>query len=438
MERFALMRRWGIGLLLAFVLLVGAGCSQEAANPAQPSPAAIASPTATAQPAQGEMPQPATPTPLPPMPTPTIPPSASPTASAGRIMGMVWEDRCPPDATTLFCREDATYGLIGDGARQPDEPALANIVVQLAQGPCPGTVLSVVSTDAQGRFVFEGVQPGTYCVRIDPNDPANAMVQEGVWTYPVIGQPQVEVTVAPGAEVTVDFGVTRAPVAVAATPTPASVVAQRPSPTPNIPPTPTATPVPTNPYDLGAPDMLDTMDIPGLHWYVRWGKDVTIKTASGKPGVLVMQVHKPGPANYWTLSTYPPLRNAYLEATFITGPECKAKDRYGLIVRAPTSLEGYLFLVSCDARYRILRWNGGLKMLKDWTPADAIHKGPNRVNRVGVWMQGDTMKLYVNRALVGEVQDDYFLEGSFGLVVGSDRTPGFEVYVDQVAYWLLP
>ncbi|NPA06223.1 MAG: hypothetical protein GXO54_02330 [Chloroflexi bacterium] len=444
MERSALLRRWGVGLLLMLVLLMGVGCARggTSSQPQQP-PASAAPPTATAAPVQEEMPKAASPTPLPQMPTPTIPPSASPTVATGRIVGMVWEDRCPPEAATLFCREDATYGLIGDGARQPDEPALANIVVQLAQGSCPGTVLSVASTDAQGRFVFEGVQPGTYCVRIDPDDPANAMVRDGIWTYPVVGQSQVEVTVAPGAEVTVDFGVTRAPGVAEAEPTQAPPAGPQAAPTQdvaqaNIPPTPTATPVPTNPYDLGAPDVLDTMDLPGLHWYLRWGTDVTFKTASSKPGVLVIQVHKPGPANYWTLSTYPPLRNAYIEATFITGPQCKHKDRYGLIVRAPSTREGYLFLVSCDARYRILRWNGGLKILKDWTPSDAIHKGPNRVNRVGVWMQDDIMKLYINRALVTEVQDDYFREGYFGVAAGSDRTPELEIYVDEVAYWILP
>ncbi|NPA26493.1 MAG: hypothetical protein GXO36_02680 [Chloroflexi bacterium] len=436
MERFVL-RRWWLWLFALFAFSACTRAAPSAPPPAGPSPTSGAmEPVATL---------PASPTPAPPMPTPTIPPSASPTPATGRIVGMVWEDRCPPEAASLFCREYPGYGLLGDGSRQPDEPALAGVVVQLAQGSCPGMVLSLTTTDAQGKFAFEGVQPGTYCVSIDESDPTNAaLLKHGVWTYPSVGKAQVTVDVRPGETVTVDFGFSRlaqvaqaspeAPATQPAQATPASVSAV----TPVIPPTPTPTKVPTNPYDLGAPDMLDTMDLPGLHWYMRWTKEVTFKSSKAHPGTLVMQVHKPGPANYWTLSTYPPLRNAYLEATFITGPECKGKDRYGLIVRAPSTREGVLFLVSCDGRYRILRWNGGLKILQDWTPSTAIHLGPNRVNRVGVWMQDDTMKLYINRALVTEVKDDYFKEGRFGVVIGAERTPGFEVYVDEVAYWLLP
>ncbi len=377
-----------------------------------------------------------------PEPTPSPPPAAAaavptetPSPQQGRITGLVWEDVCPPEGGER-CKTHPEAGQVGDGIHQPDEWALASVVVKLAQGVCPGTPMSVTVTNGQGFFAFENLAPGPYCVTVDVQDPQNAaLLNPGVWTMPAdagSGTASQTVDVPAGGAITVNFGRTRIPTS---TPTPAPQVVLGPSPTPQ----PSATPTvarPTNPYELGKPDMQDDLSVPGRYWYLRWDDLATVR---GVPGRLILQAHKRDRSiNPWTFSLYPPLGDAYIEVLFRTGPACRHKDRYGLIVRSPTQYEGIIFLISCDGMFKIFRWNGGLKVYQDWTRTPAIHTGARQVNRVGVWMEGNTLKLYINRALVAEIQEDMFLEGRFGLVVGADATKDFEVYVDEVAYWLLP
>jgi len=201
-------------------------------------------------------------------------------------------------------------------------------------------------------------------------------------------------------------------------------------------PTPTAA-LASTPYELGDPDMLDPMDVPGRSWYL-WGNPYVVPVMD-RPGFLGLTVPKTSDVTYWIRSAYPSLQDAYVQAVFKTGDVCNHKDRYGLLVRSPSEYdEGIFFVISCDGMYKIFRWNGGLKILHDWDRTPAIHTGRRQTNRVGVWMEGTTLRLFVNGAQVAEVQEDHFLEGTFGIAVGADATPGFTVYVDEVAYWKLP
>ncbi len=371
---------------------------------------------------------------------------ASPTATKpllGDIVGWVWEDRCPASATAepaadKMCQSTPEGALVGDGQRQADEPALAGVVVHLAKGACPGTPLSKTTTDAQGAYAFRNLPPGTYCVSIDAQEPTNVpLLNPGTWTLPRLAQGQQEVELPAGQKVQVDFARTiqSAELAQALTPTLAPKVA------PSLTPTSTSTPVPTptltneeKPYALGEPDMHDPMDLPTAHWLIfntfPWAH------MEAKDGKLVVTILSPEPThNLWIRSTYPPLKDAYIEAVFITGDQCNHKDRYGLVVRSPSKYEGIVFTVSCDAMYKIYRWNGGFKLLRNWSHATMVHPGPNQVNRIGVWMEGNTLKLYINRAYVDEVEEDLFTEGDFALMVGGDASPRFQVAIDEVNYW---
>ena len=379
-------------------------------------------------------------------PTPT--PAFTATPATGRIAGWVWEDHCTPildDQGTPtpghHCQETPSAGIVGDGLRQPDEPALAGVVVTLSRGDCPGTLLSKTVTNAEGYYQFSGLPEGTYCIAIDATAPQNApLLKSGVWTQPKIDKGEATVTLDSGGVAEVDFA--RTPqVAETTQPSSAGTAETTPTVTDETASTAAAIEAPDaeKPYALGEPDMRDTMDLPGEHWYTlvppAWEGWLSYTVA---PGSLVMQVHKTSLNNYWLTSNYPALENAYLEATFITGSECARKDRYGVVVRGPHRYEGVVFLISCDGMYKIFRWNGGLKLLRNWTRTPAIHTGGKQVNRVGVWMEGDTLKLYINHSFVDEVEETLFKKGVFGLVVGAEATPNFEVRVDEVDYWLLP
>ncbi len=187
--------------------------------------------------------------------------------------------------------------------------------------------------------------------------------------------------------------------------------------------------------NLGTPTVSDPMNT-ATHWYLLNEPDVRFEMQAG---ALVMHGLTPGMIDWWGLSSYPVPDNVFIEATFITGPNCSGKDRYGLIVRAPDTQQGIILEFACNGRYRIYRWDGShFTSLKPWTQGDAILSGPNQTNRMGVWLEGSTIKLYANRILLSEVTDPTYPSGSFGLVVASENTPDFTVSVDQVEYWTLP
>jgi len=56
---------------------------------------------------------------------------------------------------------------------------------------------------------------------------------------------------------------------------------------------------------------------------------------------------------------------------------------------------------------------------------------------VGVWAEGNDIRLYINDVLVVELEVDIYDEGRFGLLVGSTNTTNFDVYVDEISYWIL-
>ncbi len=187
--------------------------------------------------------------------------------------------------------------------------------------------------------------------------------------------------------------------------------------------------------NLGSPTVSDPMNN-DTYWYLLNEPDVRFEMQAG---ALVMHGLTPGMIDWWGLSSYPVPDNVFIEATFITGPNCSGKDRYGLIVRAPDTQQGIILEFACNGRYRIYRWDGShFTSLKPWTQGNAILSGPNQTNRMGVWLEGSTIKLYANRILLSEVTDSTYPSGSFGLVVASENTPDFTVSVDQVEYWTLP
>jgi hypothetical protein len=58
---------------------------------------------------------------------------------------------------------------------------------------------------------------------------------------------------------------------------------------------------------------------------------------------------------------------------------------------------------------------------------------------LGVWLEGNTFRLYVNGVRLDEINDSQFTaEGYSGAVIAAHNTPGFTVYLDELSYWNLP
>lgn len=149
----------------------------------------------------------------------------------------------------------------------------------------------------------------------------------------------------------------------------------------------------------------------------------TIKTASAY-------------SDEWTFS-WPQIKDFYLEVTAISPASCSGKDRFGLIFKAPSYSEGYLFYIACDGSYRLSKWDGAHMIgLTEWTFASEIDAGPNQANRIGVKTQDNDISLYINGHLVKVLEDNSYLDaGYFGFVLSASETNNFTVIFDNIVYW---
>lgn len=154
-------------------------------------------------------------------------------------------------------------------------------------------------------------------------------------------------------------------------------------------------------------------------------------------GEMVMESYSPGSFDEWGLSNYGVISDFFMEATFRTGDECSGLDRYGLLLRSPDPNQGYVFAFSCDGRYRLYGWDGTYNGFIEWTTNSNINSGPDATNKMGVLMEGDTIKLYANGSLLAELEDELFNRGQFGLFVASGSTPNFVTYVEDMTLWEL-
>jgi len=221
-------------------------------------------------------------------------------------------------------------------------------------------------------------------------------------------------------------------------PTKASTATQNPTTT--TAPANTPTPLPNDPAArLGNPDWVDDMNNDD-NWPVGPDKFTAIEFKDGSMHLTGLTT-----TDGWRL-TWPKLDDFYLEMTFQVG-DCKASDRYGMILRVPDGTNpdrGYLFGFSCDGQYSLRRWNasigakGEMFNLVSWTTSPAIRAGANQTNKMGIMAIGDRLLMYANGQLLGEVKDGIFDEGFFGVFVGARETEGFTIRVDQVRYWENP
>ncbi|NPA26320.1 MAG: hypothetical protein GXO36_01795 [Chloroflexi bacterium] len=168
---------------------------------------------------------------------------------------------------------------------------------------------------------------------------------------------------------------------------------------------------------------------------------ITIRCVSltNRDGHLLVRVLHPVVRDRWFLSTHPPIRNGYLEGTFEILSACDDDDRYGFIVRSPKPNQGVIVEVACARRYRIYQWrSGAFDALRPWTFTGALNPGGHTSNRIGVWMEGGRIRLYINRFLVTEVRGVWFLEGKFGVLIHSVTTPDFRYLLKDLRFWSLP
>ena len=113
-----------------------------------------------------------------------------------------------------------------------------------------------------------------------------------------------------------------------------------------------------------------------------------------------------------------------------------------MVFRAPTYGDGYgyYFGVTCSGSYYLLKWTtSGSDLVIDTTPDARILSGAGQTNRLGVMAIDNSIKLYVNGALVKEISDSSIKDkGYIGAFVSAVDDPGFTVQMEQISSWTLP
>lgn len=219
---------------------------------------------------------------------------------------------------------------------------------------------------------------------------------------------------------------------------------QQPSPTSTSTEAPSATA--TTPADdpaqtLGQPTWVDTLDNGKTFWGSAnpvYEDDYTrIKVENG--AMVLTSITTTGWKG-WRLAYLKPDR-FYLEGAFKTHT-CSDGDQYGLTVRAPDYESGYGYDIglTCAGKAFLRVWDSA-NFRNLITPEEnpAIHSGSNQTNRLGVWVDGQTLKIYVNGVYFKEVKDNTYKDpGYFGVFITGGSTPNFTVELDELSYWNLP
>jgi hypothetical protein len=139
----------------------------------------------------------------------------------------------------------------------------------------------------------------------------------------------------------------------------------------------------------------------------------------------------------WRISNQNPV-NFYLE-TSGKMVSCSGSDHFGVIFRATGSgSQAYLFGITCDGRYILRKWlTDTMSSLIAFKASEAINKGANHINRIGVMIKGNEIKLYVNGKLVATTKDSSLSTGNIGVYVSAKETKNLTAQFEEMKYWLI-
>ncbi len=141
-----------------------------------------------------------------------------PPPDSASLSGVVWHDLCAipelgplPDPLPEGCVDTGGGSIGANGIREPGEPGIAGVQVDLHLGACADPVVANVLTDANGAYSFDGLLAfGDHCLSVDALAPPNdSVLIPGGWTAPLrdVNPATHSATVASGDAVgDLDFG----------------------------------------------------------------------------------------------------------------------------------------------------------------------------------------------------------------------------------------
>jgi hypothetical protein len=127
-----------------------------------------------------------------------------------------------------------------------------------------------------------------------------------------------------------------------------------------------------------------------------------------------------------SLRPKPILDDFYLEIT--ASPSlCRGADAYGVILHATE--ETYdRFAINCNGMLRFERVSSGqAQALQDWTPSSQVRPGAPQTMRLGLWVDGSTVRCFVNGVFQFEVKETVYTSGMLGVFARSAGTTSVSV-----------
>jgi hypothetical protein len=195
-----------------------------------------------------------------------------------------------------------------------------------------------------------------------------------------------------------------------------------------------------------------TFDDASTDWELYEGR-LSAQVADGALRVTVDEVNK---SPYSASAPYFSDFDLRVQSKAVAGP---LDNGYGVVFRVQDTKNYYLFLISSDGYYRVLRRvNDEEKLLSEWIPSPLVNQGLDAVNELRVVAQGDTFHFYINGEpvelcipndpeaistytdscidgqMLPELVDSSIADGQLGVVahVPQFGEPGVEVDFDNV------
>lgn len=227
------------------------------------------------------------------------------------------------------------------------------------------------------------------------------------------------------------------PSSTAIPPTPSTVPTETPGPTPTVtvPPLPTDDPRYALSLNLAVPDYAD-----GFAQRYTWGELADAGAVNTWEDGHLKTSDLLADGFVWWSGTLPDAAagDFFVEVSSEIGA-CSGKDAAGLAGRVGgvNLNSGYTLEVACDGTYRMRKFSeGAVAVLRDWTDSEAIVKGPEADNRLGLLARSDQITPFANGVALGPaVQDASFAYGIFGVYAMARETPGVVVVYDDFALW---
>jgi hypothetical protein len=230
--------------------------------------------------------------------------------------------------------------------------------------------------------------------------------------------------------------------------TPTAQLSPTPTPTPELPlasllptlnivdtetpaPTDTLTPVITRLAAVGERILYDPLNDNRSGWTLpktAWG------SAAFSNGMLVFTVSTSNAPLSSTLPQKIP-SDVYIEVTVQTIICGAGVDTFGLIFRNQGD-NNYRYVVTCRGQMRMERYAGeGMNGASAWKDTIGLLKGAPATNHIGVLVQGNVFRFFVNGAEVFSTRDTVSASGGMGLFIRSEKSQMVSVGFDELAIY---